>query len=223
MSDDDDDDNKTNNAPPIDFHHPYQPYDVQLQFMRTVYDVLEKGNGQVGILESPTGTGKSLSLICASLTWLRAHKRARYEASVDATAAAMAGEPQWMVEAALRRRREELARRWEDRERALERARARERAMEVRGRERAAKRARVDQLNEGGGRTRKEKDGEVDEEREFLVGDWDGDGVGGDDDGLGGLSKETRALLEKVGLGGGSRREGDNGGEEVEDEVKVGC
>lgn len=41
---------------PPNFHHPYQPYDVQLQFMRTVYDVLEKGNSQVGILESPTGT-----------------------------------------------------------------------------------------------------------------------------------------------------------------------
>jgi Rad3-related DNA helicase len=42
--------------PKIDFHHPYTPYSVQLDFMRTVYDVLEQGNGQVGILESPTGT-----------------------------------------------------------------------------------------------------------------------------------------------------------------------
>ena len=41
-------------GPKIDFHHPYTPYEVQEQFMRTVYDVLEKG--QVGILESPTGT-----------------------------------------------------------------------------------------------------------------------------------------------------------------------
>lgn len=40
----------------LDFHHPFTPYDVQTQFMRTVYDVLEAGNGQVGILESPTGT-----------------------------------------------------------------------------------------------------------------------------------------------------------------------
>lgn len=40
----------------IDFHHPYTPYEIQEQFMRTVYDVLEKGNGRVGILESPTGT-----------------------------------------------------------------------------------------------------------------------------------------------------------------------
>lgn len=43
----------------IDFHHPYTPYDVQQQFMKTAYDVLERGNGQIGILESPTGTVSS--------------------------------------------------------------------------------------------------------------------------------------------------------------------
>lgn len=40
----------------LDFHHPYTPYDVQEQFMKAVYNVLETGKGQVGILESPTGT-----------------------------------------------------------------------------------------------------------------------------------------------------------------------
>lgn len=40
----------------LDFHHPYTPYDVQETFMKTVYNVLQQGNGQVGILESPTGT-----------------------------------------------------------------------------------------------------------------------------------------------------------------------
>lgn len=45
---------------PANFNHPYTPYDVQLEFMRTVYDVLENGNGQIGILESPTGTVSDL-------------------------------------------------------------------------------------------------------------------------------------------------------------------
>jgi len=36
-----------------DFHHPYQPYAIQVEFMKTLYDCLEKG--QVGIFESPTG------------------------------------------------------------------------------------------------------------------------------------------------------------------------
>lgn len=39
-----------------DFNHPYTPYDIQETFMNTVYDVLERGDGNVGILESPTGT-----------------------------------------------------------------------------------------------------------------------------------------------------------------------
>lgn len=44
----------------LDFHHPYTPYDVQEEFMKTVYDVLKTGQGQIGILESPTGTVSSL-------------------------------------------------------------------------------------------------------------------------------------------------------------------
>lgn len=49
-------DNVSRHLEKLDFHHPFTPYEVQEQFMRTVYDVLETGNGQVGILESPTGT-----------------------------------------------------------------------------------------------------------------------------------------------------------------------
>ncbi len=37
-----------------DFHHPYTPYDIQVSFMDTVYQVLDEG--RVAILESPTGT-----------------------------------------------------------------------------------------------------------------------------------------------------------------------
>jgi hypothetical protein len=44
-----------------DFHHPFKPYDIQENFMRTVYEILDRGDGSVGILESPTGT---VRLIC---------------------------------------------------------------------------------------------------------------------------------------------------------------
>uniref|UniRef100_A0A8C2UEU5 DEAD/H-box helicase 11 n=1 Tax=Coturnix japonica TaxID=93934 RepID=A0A8C2UEU5_COTJA len=51
------------------FPFPYTPYRIQEQFMAALYAALEAG--RVGIFESPTGTGKSLSLICGALSWLR--------------------------------------------------------------------------------------------------------------------------------------------------------
>lgn len=45
----------------IDFNHPYTPYDVQTEFMKAAYGVLQSGNGQVGILESPTGTVRTIA------------------------------------------------------------------------------------------------------------------------------------------------------------------
>lgn len=51
---------------------PFQPYPVQKELMTALFERLE--NGGVGILESPTGTGKSLSIICSSLHWLLHHR-----------------------------------------------------------------------------------------------------------------------------------------------------
>ncbi|XP_032893656.1 ATP-dependent DNA helicase DDX11 [Amblyraja radiata] len=51
------------------FLFPFKPYSIQEEFMTALYNVLE--DGKIGIFESPTGTGKSLSLICGALTWLR--------------------------------------------------------------------------------------------------------------------------------------------------------
>ena len=64
------------------FHHPYRPYDIQKDFMLALYDCIDQG--KVGIFESPTGTGKSLSLICGALTWLRDNKRAAFEEHIAA-------------------------------------------------------------------------------------------------------------------------------------------
>ncbi|XP_047913880.2 ATP-dependent DNA helicase DDX11 isoform X2 [Anser cygnoides] len=54
---------------PPRFPFPYRPYPIQERFMAALYGALQAG--QVGIFESPTGTGKSLSLICGALSWLR--------------------------------------------------------------------------------------------------------------------------------------------------------
>jgi chromosome transmission fidelity protein 1 len=87
-----------------DFCHPYQPYDIQSSFMTNLYRCIE--DGKVGIFESPTGTGKSLSLICASLTWLRDHKRQAVENAVNSIE--IGDDPMWVVEAEKQARRKEL-------------------------------------------------------------------------------------------------------------------
>ncbi|XP_017904130.1 PREDICTED: probable ATP-dependent DNA helicase DDX11 isoform X2 [Capra hircus] len=60
---------ETQEAGGIDFPFPFTPYAIQKDFMAALYQVLEAG--KIGIFESPTGTGKSLSLICGALSWLR--------------------------------------------------------------------------------------------------------------------------------------------------------
>ncbi|XP_039917850.1 ATP-dependent DNA helicase DDX11 isoform X3 [Hirundo rustica] len=69
------------------FPFPYTPYRIQEQFMEALYGALEAG--RVGIFESPTGTGKSLSLICGALSWLRdwEEKRRQEEARLLALGA----------------------------------------------------------------------------------------------------------------------------------------
>ncbi|XP_042475699.1 ATP-dependent DNA helicase DDX11 isoform X3 [Macadamia integrifolia] len=47
---------------------PFKPYGIQLDFMKALYSSLDKGG--VAMLESPTGTGKTLSIICSALQWI---------------------------------------------------------------------------------------------------------------------------------------------------------
>lgn len=56
---------------PDSFPFPFKPYSIQDQFMRALYSVIE--NRKIGIFESPTGTGKTLSLMCSALKWLSDH------------------------------------------------------------------------------------------------------------------------------------------------------
>ncbi|XP_042132907.2 regulator of telomere elongation helicase 1 isoform X5 [Peromyscus maniculatus bairdii] len=58
------------NGVTVDF--PFQPYQCQQEYMIKVLECLQKGVN--GILESPTGTGKTLCLLCTTLAW-REHLR----------------------------------------------------------------------------------------------------------------------------------------------------
>jgi regulator of telomere elongation helicase 1 len=46
---------------------PVVPYPQQVDYMRALLEALDKGEN--ALLESPTGTGKTLALLCASLEW----------------------------------------------------------------------------------------------------------------------------------------------------------
>uniref|UniRef100_A0A3B3RBN8 ATP-dependent DNA helicase DDX11 n=1 Tax=Paramormyrops kingsleyae TaxID=1676925 RepID=A0A3B3RBN8_9TELE len=64
----------------LQFPFPYEPYSIQKQFMEALYTTIDEG--KIGIFESPTGTGKSLSLICGALTWLRDHEEKKKQEAV---------------------------------------------------------------------------------------------------------------------------------------------
>uniref|UniRef100_A0A2I3G3Q1 DEAD/H-box helicase 11 n=1 Tax=Nomascus leucogenys TaxID=61853 RepID=A0A2I3G3Q1_NOMLE len=69
--------NETQKVGAIHFPFPFTPYSIQEDFMAELYRVLEAG--KIGIFESPTGTGKSLSLICGALSWLRDFEQKKRE------------------------------------------------------------------------------------------------------------------------------------------------
>ncbi|KAJ0985594.1 hypothetical protein J5N97_003950 [Dioscorea zingiberensis] len=53
----------------IDVDFPFDAYDCQIVYMEKVIQSLQEGCN--ALLESPTGTGKTLCLLCASLAWRR--------------------------------------------------------------------------------------------------------------------------------------------------------
>ncbi|KAK4696749.1 chromosome transmission fidelity protein 1, partial [Lecanoromycetidae sp. Uapishka_2] len=108
--------------PSRDFHHPYEPYEIQSDLMNAIYDCI--ANGKIGIFESPTGTGKSLSLICGSLTWLR---DAQEEALQSQNTVEEGGdEPSWVTEHAQSERRRDVVEQKAKLEARLNQVRAKE-------------------------------------------------------------------------------------------------
>ncbi|KAF8384096.1 rtel-1, partial [Pristionchus pacificus] len=56
----------------IDIEFPYDPYPCQMEYMTSVIESLDTCSDAA--LESPTGTGKTLSLLCATLAWIKDRK-----------------------------------------------------------------------------------------------------------------------------------------------------
>eukprot|EP00928_Gymnodinium_smaydae_P005278 TRINITY_DN11806_c0_g4_i1.p1 TRINITY_DN11806_c0_g4~~TRINITY_DN11806_c0_g4_i1.p1 ORF type:complete len:1009 (-),score=132.31 TRINITY_DN11806_c0_g4_i1:117-3143(-) len=74
---------------PVEF--PYEAYECQLAYMAAVIKALEDGSN--ALLESPTGTGKTLCLLCAALGWRRQRERRVTEARTSWEAQAQADAP----------------------------------------------------------------------------------------------------------------------------------
>ncbi|RWS24656.1 uncharacterized protein B4U80_10315, partial [Leptotrombidium deliense] len=56
----------------VEVKFPYKPYPLQKAYMNQVLTCVSESKN--GLLESPTGTGKTLSLLCSSLAWLKAKR-----------------------------------------------------------------------------------------------------------------------------------------------------
>jgi chromosome transmission fidelity protein 1 len=176
------------------FHHPFQPYPIQEQFMNALYECIE--DGKIGIFESPTGTGKSLSLICGSLTWLREHKQKEFDESLTRQTDDDDGDPEWMKEHARNEERRNALQHRQDLEKRLTKVREREKKVKQRyeNGEPQTKRRKV---------TTADRDSDRGEEQ-FLLDDYESDGeergAGRGQSNSDGLSAETQALLKKLGM-----------------------
>ncbi|KAH7918788.1 DNA repair helicase [Leucogyrophana mollusca] len=112
---------------------PYDPpYAIQTELMRHVYSSIEQG--RVTIVESPTGTGKTLSLLCSSLTWLT-DERERARKGKLAQHSSTSG-PDWVATQAAEIRRRELEAADQEYEERLTKARKTEANLRKRARAR---------------------------------------------------------------------------------------
>jgi chromosome transmission fidelity protein 1 len=149
---------------------PFKPYGIQKDFMAAIYETLDLR--RIGIFESPTGTGKTLSLICSSLQWLQdeqskvEEEKARQKALTDESA-----EPDWMKDFGVEKE--------ETSKKQKEERRERRRARLAKEKERLRLEARK---GTSGGKVL-EKQGNDDSEDAFVLDDWESEdekgGAGG--------------------------------------------
>ncbi|KAK2459645.1 hypothetical protein APHAL10511_008290 [Amanita phalloides] len=130
---------------PTPSHFPAFPYDppysIQIDLMRHLYTSIEQR--KVTIVESPTGTGKTLSLLCASMTWLKDDKdRAKKGNLKEAIGDDDLGARDWVIEQSMERARREVELKEQEYEQRLASARAREARMRKMAQARASKRVR---------------------------------------------------------------------------------
>ncbi|KAL7424206.1 ATP-dependent DNA helicase chl1 [Cryptotrichosporon argae] len=198
---------------PETFAFPYpQPYGIQVELMRIVFRAIEER--KIAIVESPTGTGKSLTLLTATLTWLAAHHR-RLLTAVEAgirerLLAEDPDDPPWVIEHAVRAQLADLRAAEDARRARLAKARERERRVRLAATG-GRKKARAEPADVAAGSGSGDGGGERGDD-EFLPDDRE-ERVGGADTVY--LSREVRELMNKYEATRPRTRED----EEVEEDV----
>lgn len=119
-------------------------------------------------------------------------------------------EPEWVIDQFLKRKRDDLVRRWEEREARLEKLRLKEKELELR----SSKRRRIEKVAVTGS----SKD--VDEEVEWMLDSGDESPGSQPTDVFSGLSVEAKEVLARIGLGPLGDRD-DDIEENLDDTVKV--
>ncbi|OCH93459.1 DNA repair helicase [Obba rivulosa] len=173
---------------------PFAPYDIQLSLMKHLYSSIE--DRKIAILESPTGTGKTLSLLCGSLTWL-ADEQARARKGELSLFSQDSSDPDWVLAQTLARRRRELEAADQAYAARLAVARKKDAALRVRARRLGEMRKRP-RTSATGVMKADEIHTDIDKEDEtFLPEDDDGSSSSGDVEGSN-ISPAVRALMRQL-------------------------
>ncbi|KAF9073981.1 helicase C-terminal domain-containing protein [Rhodocollybia butyracea] len=151
------------------------PYAIQSDLMRHLYDAIE--SKKVSIIESPTGTGKTSSLLCASLTWLHDENNRARKGKLDDVATE---DSDWVSMQTRDRLRRELEAEESEYEQRLAKARRKEAQLKNKGR--VLKKPKLDQRH---------RQSEIDDDVSFLPEDEE------EEDGMN-LSPAVRALMARM-------------------------
>ncbi|GMT18713.1 hypothetical protein PFISCL1PPCAC_10010, partial [Pristionchus fissidentatus] len=141
-----------------EFSFPYPPYPIQLDLMRALDKCLNEK--KTSIFESPTGTGKSLSVLCATMSWLEKYNRSEEERLKKIMEEKEEGteEKDWML--AYKKKREQMLAKDDARTEMDKRDKVKERIRKAEERREESKRR--------GGKEKKEKK-EEDEDDDCVI------------------------------------------------------
>ncbi|CAG8490837.1 8736_t:CDS:10 [Paraglomus brasilianum] len=171
------------------FKFPFVPYDIQYEFMRNLYEAIEHRN--IAILESPTGTGKSLSLICGALKWIE-DNASRHENIVETQISVNDDEPVWVAQYRFQQEQKKAIMKKHEQAERLRRIREREAAQ----RQNNSYRSRFSKKMKVKHDSHKDSNGIDDDLTEFMVDSYRSEDEAHSDDGNG-ISDNIKALLQK--------------------------